>query len=170
MIKIGIIGHSPEHFSNIKSVCYDIENAIKIIERQHNKEKDIRFLLNCEPGIGQWFCNIVIENSLPYEVYLTSTPEKSSLYWTDEQTNCFNDQINKSKAVHTNNAESNHQSCINRDIKLIKDSQWLLFFWNGKHQGLTYEAIKYAVMSNKMVYNGLGELKLVDKEILQIKE
>lgn len=169
MVKIAIFGHSADSFSNIRSVINDIDNAIAIIKRQH-KENDFSFLLNCEPGVSQWFCSILMEQQLPYEIFLSSSPDVVSERWSEEQRDGLIWLLNAAKAIHMTNMNNSYESCIMRDMEIINNSQWCLFFWNGKHQGITYNALKYAIENNKIVYNGCGELKVIDGNVLKIGE
>lgn len=178
MIKIAVFGHSPDAFSDAKSLANDIDNAIAIIKRQHahydwqinnQPQTDLRFLLNCEPGASQWFCNSAIEQTTPYEVYLSSPPDETSKYWSEEQQERFLWQLSASKAVHVFDIDNSSESRIKRDKKAVDDSQWVLVFWNGKHQGFTYRAMEYAIKSNKIVFNGIGGLRIVDGDALRIE-
>lgn len=168
MIKIAVFGHSPDAFSDAKSLARDIDNAIAIIKRQHGQEKDFKFLLNCEPGASQWFCNALMEQEIPYEIYLSSPPDEASKYWSEEQQERFLWQLSRSTSVHVFGAENSLEFRIKRDKKAIDDSQWVLVFWTGKHQGFTYRAMEYAIKNNKIVFNGIGKLQLLDSEVFKI--
>src|SRR5271170_212890 len=110
MIKIAVFGHSPDAFSDAKSLAHDIDNVISIIKWQHRQEKDFKFLLNCDPGANQWFCNALLEQELPYEVYLPTTPDETSKYWSEAQQERFTWQISKSKAVHAFGIDNSPES------------------------------------------------------------
>jgi len=168
MIKIAVFGHSPDAFSDAKSLARDIDNAIAIIKRQHGNERDFKFLLNCEPGASQWFCNALMEQKIPYEVYLNALPDEVSKHWSEEQQERFLWQLSGSTAVHVFGIDNAPDFRIKRDKKVVDDSQWVLVFWNGKHQGFTYRAMEYALKSNKIVFNGIGTLRLVGGEALII--
>lgn len=168
MIKIAVFGHSPDAFSDAKSLARDIDNAIAIIKRQHGQERDFKFLLNADPGASQWFCNALMEQEIPYEIYLCAPPDEASKYWSEEQQERFLWQLSSSKAVHAFGIDNSAEFRIKRDKKAVDDSQWVLVFWNGKHQGFTYRAMEYAIKSNKMVFNGIGALQLIDGEALKI--
>ncbi len=169
MIKIAIFGHSPDAFSNVDAVKNDIENAIAIVKRQHRQEHDLRFLLTCEPGVSQWFGDFLREQELSYEVYLSSPPFETSKYWSEQQQEHFIWQLSGSTAVHVFGVDNTPEFRIKRDKKVVDDSQWVLVFWNGKHQGYTYHAMEYALKNNKIVFNGLEGLRLVDGEALKTK-
>jgi hypothetical protein len=168
MIKIAVCGHSPDAFPDAKSLAHDIDNAIAIIKRQHGLEKDFKFLLSCDPGAGQWFCNALMEHGLPYEVYLSSPPDETSKYWSEEQQERFIWQLSGSVAIHVFDVDNSPESRIKRDKKVIDDSQWVLVFWNKRHQGFTYRAMEYALKSNKIVFNGINGLTLVDGRALEM--
>lgn len=170
MIKIAVFGHSPDAFSDAKSLMRDIDNTIAIIKRQHGSERDFTFLLNGEPGASQWFCNALMEQDIPYELFLSAPPSEASKFWSDEQQERFMWQINKAKAIHVFDLELSLASCINRNKRMIESCQWVLMFWNGKHQGLTYTAMKFALENNKIVYNGIGELTLVNGNALKVEK
>lgn len=168
MIKIAVFGHSPDSFADAKSLANDIDNAIAIIKRQHGQERDFKFVINCEPGAGQWFCNALMEKEIPYEIYLSAPPDEASKYWSEEQQERFLWQLSGSKAVHVFGVDNSLDFRIKRDKQAIDDSQWVLVFWNGKHQGFTYRAMEYAIKNNKIVFNGIGGLRIVDGESLRI--
>ncbi len=168
MIKIAVVGHSPDSFANVKSIAYAIDNAVALIQQQHKQENDFIFLLNGNPGVGQWFVNTLIEKELPYEIFLSSPPEDTSAYWSDEQREKFMFQLNKTKAIHVFDAGNTYESCIKRDRAMIDASQWVLVFWNDKHQGFTYFAMEYAIHNNKIVYNGINDLELISSEKLKV--
>ena len=46
-------------------------------------------------------------------------------------------------------------------------SDFVIAFWNGKKQGVTYENIKYALKKSKITLNGFEDLKLITNEDLQ---
>lgn len=169
MIKIGIIGHSPDSFSFKKRARASIDDAITIIQRQHAQEPELMFLVNADPGIGQWACDVLIEKDLPFEVYLTQLPDKAAQDWTDKQQETFFWQLKKARAIHILAEDNSSQSCIIRNKRLVSDCNWLLTFWIGKHQGNTFETMKYALDSNKMVYNGFDQLKLISNDDIKIR-
>ena len=168
MIKIAVFGHSADSFASSQSIAHNIDDAIAVIKRQH-PEKDVCFILNCEPGIGQWFCDALLEHQIPYEVYLPGLPQETACSWLEEQQILFMQQLNKSKAVRFFGEGNAVEFRIKRDRKAVDDSQWILVFWNGKHQGFTYQAMQYAIQNNKIVFNGINGLKLIDGEVLKIQ-
>jgi hypothetical protein len=169
MIKIGILGHSPDSFNNSAKLINNIDDIVSIIKRQY-KNESIGFILNGEPGPNQWIGKILMEKSIPFFIYLYDIPEKTSQYWNDEQRNIFNEQLNFSSGVNIYDEKEGSLSRIKRDRHIIEDSSWVVVFWNGKHQGFTYEALKYAIEHNKIVYNALNEIEIMDKANLKAEK
>jgi hypothetical protein len=163
MTKIAVFGHSPDSFSNTSSITYNIDNVIEIVRKQHVNDDPCVFLVNCEPGIGQWFCNILLEKHMPYEVFLSYQPYEPSTFLSDEQMVLFNLQLQNARAVHVCDMVSTRQTCEKRDKEMIDACQWVLVFWDGKRQGFTYNAIKYAMMKNKIVFNGIDGINLLER-------
>ena len=163
MIKVGVFCHSIETFPSTELLANCIDDAIAVIKRQND---EVKFLVSCDPGLGQVFCNELIKQDIAYEVYLSTPPDEYSKYWSEKQQETFSLQLNKARAVHVFGTDNSIETRYQRDRFMIDDSNWVLVFWNGKHQGFTYNATKYAVLNNKIVYNGMHKLTLLDKNTL----
>jgi uncharacterized phage-like protein YoqJ len=159
MIHVAVIGHSIDSFSSNYGVLSKIDDIVVILSRQYKEQ--VKFLVNCEPGIGQWFADACIRNKVPYEAFISSVPEEHSKYWTEEQRETLTLQLDKAKAIRVCDKIYTRESTIHNNYKMIKYSQWVLAFWNGKHQGNTYNAIQHAIEQNKIVLDALNDFKMV---------
>ena len=162
MIKIAVIGHGPEDYTHVTEIARRMDDALAIIKRQHFPEQDVLFNVNCEPGVGQWFCSILAEYHMPYEVYISNMIDKHGLEWSDAQRDCLRQQIDRARAIHICAMANTYDARLIRNKRMVDDAQWILVFWNGSHRGITYETMLYALTNNKIVYNGIDGLHLLD--------
>lgn len=170
-MKIAIVGHSPDSFTNIETIKYNIENSIAIIKRQHAVDDLPIFLLNCEAGVAQWAGSIILQNNMLYEIYLSALPHELSIDLSNEQQIYLEEQLKNTRAIHVIGSMKNtYANRIIRNERMIDDADWILAFWNNRHQGLTYTAILHAIEKNKIIYNGYQELYMLDRNILFNKE
>jgi hypothetical protein len=168
MYKIGIIGHSPEHFSDPKpeDVCRSIGNIIELLRFQYGE--NVIFNTVGETGIGLWTAEECLkkETRCKYHIFMPCYLQVTSDGWLENQAEllekCYNNAY--SITVCSNIKSTNKEEELESYRRLIDDSNFVICFWVGKKQGKTFEAIKYALSTNKMVLNGLDKLCLLTNE------
>ena len=167
MYKIGIIGHSPEHFSDQGSIKVRLNNTLDLLRFQYGDS--VIFNLAGEIGIGLWAAEMCMnkETSYYYHLYLSKVPEETSEEWYQDQKDLLKECYNHAHAMTICGNKNENGPFTYKN--LIDSSSFVICFWVGKHQGRTYEAIKHALSTNKMVLNGLDELKLITNQDLKKK-
>lgn len=168
MIKVGILGHSPDSFNEHNKLIHTIDDIVFVIKRQY-KDDIISFITSCEPGPCQWLTQVLVEKTIPFFAYLCGNPELVSKNWTQEQQQIFLKQIDFACGIHIYDEKDLFQSRIKRDERLVDDANWILCFWNGKHQGYTFKAVQHAINNNKIVYNAFNGFTLLDKNALELE-
>lgn len=163
-MKAAIIGHSPDTFSNVNSVLYNIENILVSMKNQH--KEDFVALLAAEIGVGQWAADVCLNNNIIYELYLAGLPEYIGTDWFEEQQNNFLNHLSHAKQSFIDGSTNILHERLERNKRMIDKAQSVIVFWDGRKYGLTYESVKYAIQMNKIIYNGLGEFKLIDNTII----
>ncbi|MFA5023363.1 MAG: SLOG family protein [Patescibacteria group bacterium] len=162
MYKIGIIGHSPENFSipSKETVKNMINDTISLLASQYNT--DVIFNIIGEIGVGLWAVEEVlnIKGAHKYHIYLPFTQEITSEDWYDEQKELLKKGCDNARSITICNSKKTPQD-EQPYRPLIQDSNFIIYFWNGKKQGKTFDAIKYALETNKMALNALNDLKLI---------
>lgn len=160
MVNVAVFGHSIDSFFQNNSVLSRLDDVVVILKRQYKEQ--INFLVNCEPGIGQWFADACIRNNVPFEAFISSVPDEHSKYWTAEQQEALTQQLDKARAIRVCDKIYTRESSLNNNFKMVEHAQWVLVFWNNKHQGQTYNTIQYAIEHNKMVLDAF-EFKMILK-------
>lgn len=158
MYKIGIIGHSAEHFTDSDNVRSIIERTIELLGYQYKKDQLI-FSIVGETGVGLWAAQLSFDLGYKYHMFLPYPLEQTHQHWYDDQKNSLVKYCNSAYSLTTCRADSSEEDMAHK--LLIDESNFTICFWIGKKQGKTYDAIKHAHKSNKLILNGLEELKLI---------
>lgn len=161
MYKIGIIGHSPEHFSFCEETIKNIEDVIGLLSFQYGQDNNsVIFNILGEIGTGIWAAKYIRDSAVSkYHMFLPYSQEIVSKDWYDEQKVELTELYNKAYSITICN-----QPWAYALKNLVDDSNFVVCFWTGKKQGNTFHAIEYALKSNKMVLHGLNGLKLITND------
>ena len=172
MYKIGIIGHSPEHFSNPEpeDVRGIIGRTIEVLYFQYGE--GVIFNIAGEIGVGLWAAEECLNQNARYKyhMFIPYPLETMSQDWYKYQVELLNECYNKAYSITVCGQMKGNIEKHETYKRLIDDSNFIICFWIGKRQGKTFEAIKYALSVNKMVLNGLDQLRLItNKDIMKFK-
>ena len=165
MYKIGIVGHSPENISMPEDkVKRTIRQTIDLLNYQYNT--DVIFNVMGEIGVGLWAAEECIDlpndhdgTPFRYHIFLPYPQEMTAEYWYDDQKELLRKCCNNAYSITTCEFQRGLSGHSYQD--LVFDSNFLICFWTGKKQGKTFETIRFALQNNKIVLNGLHELKLI---------
>ena len=160
MHNIVIVGHRAVNFhieeSKLKS---KIQEVLDTLSFQYGEELCLN--VDGETGVGLYVVQAASKLNIKYHIFLPCPIEFMGQEWFDSQRKelelCF-------KRAHSTTTMSNKPSAINekgRDQCLVNYSSFLICFWEGCRQGRTFGVIKQALTTNKLVLNGLDELKMV---------
>jgi hypothetical protein len=160
MHNIGFFGHDISDFhcdpESVKRMVYEVVETIKL---QYGKSLSIN--VDGEPGVGQIVADAANKYKIKYHMFLPCPPDVVGEYWYEDQKLNMMAQFNGSSASTMIGSVCSKDNSAERDKKMVDSSNFVICFWNGKHQGRTFSIIKYALSTNKLVLNGLNDLKLV---------
>jgi uncharacterized phage-like protein YoqJ len=158
MYKIGIIGHSLEHFKDHDSVQSAIRRTIDLLGYQYGIA-DVVFAVHGNVGVGMWAAQAAYELGYKYHMFLPYPIENTYKHWYEDQRQALVMSCNNAYSITT--CRANDQFDDESRELLIDESNFTICFWVGKRQGKTFNAIKYAHSKNKLILNGSDELKLI---------
>jgi hypothetical protein len=165
MYKIGIVGHGPEHLHPLDDARRTVGQIVSLLSFQYGDQ--LVYNIIGEVGIGLMATKECFDHNRLYCMYLPYPPDETTEYWYDDQKNEFYQYYSRARAITTCYPNNNWEDKAYEN--LIDDSNFLVCFWIGKKQGKTFDAIKYALKTNKLVLNGLNDLRLVtNKDIKKI--
>ena len=171
MYKIGIIGHSPEHFSvpSSEDVQRSIGRTIDLLSYQYGGDDNkVLFNIVFETGVGLWAAEAAIEQDRNYHLFMPQPFEQMVDNWLDEQRDSATKCFHNAYSITICNWPANVAYTAAYDAVVV-DSNFTICYWIGKKQGHTYDAITYGLTQNKMMLDGIHDLKLITNEDIKRK-
>ena len=170
MYKIGLVGHKSEDLKDLEITGRLIGYTIDLLSHQYGHD----MILNIcgERGTELIAGTYCMDNKIRYHLFLSQNPNTfNDASWYDEQQKLLISQFQNSFSVTicSSSDKKDIDSEKERDKLLVDDSIFLVVFWTGKKIGRTFDIIDYALLQNKIVLNGLNELKLLTKYDLKKK-
>lgn len=164
MYRIGIIGNSPEYFSNPSSVKDNLERVLDLVRFQYGEE--LVFNLAGDIGVGEWAADVCLKKKYRYHLFLPYPVKEMEVLWYPEQLKAVQNHFKTAWATTISFPDfvpGEQRECENYH-NLVDSSAFVICFWNGMRQGNTADAIRYSLSQHKLVVNGLNDLKLVTSE------
>ena len=166
MHRVAIIGHRAGTF-HIDEELLKSKTMVALEIMAFQYDKDLVLLADGEPGVGHFAINNAKELGVKYHMFLPCPLGLVGGSWLDEQRESFKQHFNGSYSTTICSSKLTADSEVQRDHSMVDTSNFVICFWEGRHQGRTYEAIKYALKNNKLVLNGLDELKMISNNDMQ---
>ena len=164
MYNVGVFGHRAGDWHIEPDILKSrIRNVIDVLRFQYGRE----LILNVdgESGAGVEVIDLAIELKVKYNMFLVSSPEFNKVFYENENEKAMakrlEAQYNNSYGITIRSSMYNKSFEIDRDRLLIDGSSFLICFWEEKKQGRTFDMIKYSLATNKLVLNGLSDLKMI---------
>ena len=163
MYRVGIIGHTPEHFSDREAAKRVVNQTLDLISYQY--DEDLIINLVGDIGVGDWSAEFCAERGLRYHLFLQCPIEDMKDIWFEDQFNSLNRHFIYAWATTISFPKYKSPEQMTENYKhIIDNSNFVIYFWNKMKQGTIYESIKYALTTNVLSINGLDERKLITNE------
>lgn len=163
MYKVGIIGHKFENMENIDKSNSEMEKILDLLVYQY--DNNILFNLGGERGLELLAGNYCIRKQIKYHLFLPCNPNVfADGSWYDYQKENLDNQFKNAFSVTICSPSSVNRNLDTENQRydlLIDNSNFIVSFWTGKKIGGNYNNIKNALKKNKIVLNGLNDLKLI---------
>jgi len=175
MYKVGIIGHSPDNFINQELSIKSVEDTIDLIHHQYGKvnyttniegqpeslNNGLTINIPGEIGTGLWAGQVCFSKHIKYHLFLPFLLEMTSESWYEKQKQQLYILYGAANSVSVQSIIFDKTLLEFAYLPIIDDSNFTVAFWEGRRQGRTYNAIKYALKNNKVVLNGTQNLRLI---------
>lgn len=162
MYKIGVIGNGPERFVFKDRVLRSIERTIDLLVYQYG---DVVFNVKAAIGVGLWVAETCFVQERKYHLFLPFRLDKTSEHWYEAQSKILAEAFNRAYSLticHPDDTVDEHTY-----QRLIDESNFVVCFWAGNKSGCTADAIRYGLENNKIMLDGLNELKLLTNRDLR---
>ena len=99
------------------------------------EDNDLVLIVGGSRGVDQMAALEAIRQEIPFYYYLA--------YQEEEQTELQKYIRSKAAEVHYETEKLQDNSYINRDRRIVDDSDFMLVVWDGNKQGGTYQTVQY---------------------------
>ena len=164
MYKVGIIGNSIDDFKDHDSIINKINNTISLLSYQYGK--DLIIEISSSVGVGGWAAEFCIANDIKYNLIMPFPAEFFKDIWYKHQNEQLKNWVEHSSSMFIASSKPNKNSFISAYNQIVDDCNFVVYFWSGKKQGLTYESIKNSLHKNKLSLNAFEDLKLMTQHDL----
>lgn len=168
--RVAATGHRPDSFIvshySPETIQRIIEDVIFVVRKQY--DNDILFNVGGTIGTDQWVVEACIKLGVNYKLYLPFPAEIQSRFWSKKDKQILEKQISKAYGIEIVDPSGNYHvsKYQERNKRMVDDGDFVLAFWVGKRKGGTYNCMKYALKTHKLVYNALDENSLVDNRVI----
>lgn len=163
--RIGIIGHRQHRIwdkDDVRRLCF--QTTLTLVDQY--EPNPVRLNLTGAPSAGQWFGQACAEYGISYHLFLPCDSASYVAEWNEPHREEFGRQLGGCYGLTQIGRELTKDTVCGAARALVDDSDFLVSFWEGNKSGLTYETIKYAVETSKLVLDGLEDLALITKKDL----
>ncbi len=161
-IKIGITGHRPHIFTNprhARKICAATASYYR--HYMHSRNHPIEFNVGGCHGADSWFTEQARIEGISYNMYLPFPSHLQTRWWTTEESQLHNQHVLQAKSVWTYSNHFSKEAFYKRDMEIVKNSYFMVAFWEGHRSGGTYNTIKYALRHGILVFNAMNDLEQI---------
>ena len=153
---IAFVGHKEERFTEKSLLNKCVDDAVHLISVQ--SEGSCILLLNGARGISNRVYEEAAKHNIKFKLFL---PHSLDVYreMQDEQVEMLEKQVSARlcSGMYVADTYYDEDNFMVRNHKMIDEATFLVVFWLGRKLGETFECIKYAFETGKIVYNAYGE-------------
>lgn len=164
MYKIGIIGSGPERFGEPEKIRRSIDDTINLLGSEYS-EQGLIFNIKGEIGVAQWAVESCLDGTQKYHLFMPFSLQKTYEHWYDDQKEKLSAHYTRAHSLTI--CRIDNEAVDDAYEKIVDDSNFIVCFWPGNCVGQIAEAIKYALSKNKIVLDGLNDLRLLTNQSLK---
>ena len=154
---IAFMGHKEERFTEKSFLDKCVDDALCILSAQ--SEGACVVLINGSRGISNRVYEKVVRHNMKFKMFLPYSLDVYREMKYDDQAEKIERQISDKlcSGMYVANTYYDEDDLMTRNRQMIDESTFLVVFWLGRKLGETFECIKYAFETGKLVYNAYGE-------------
>lgn len=160
MYKIGIIGSLQNRFKDADKAHRRLDEVMELLEFQYHSE--MTFNIAGDIGTGLWAIDKCMAKDYKYHLFLPCELDETSTHWYEDQQQLLQKGYNNANSISICSSSGPDYEKTYKQI--VDDSNFLVCFWGGSKQSEIYGTIGWAFTTNKMILDGLNELKMMTYE------
>ena len=163
MHSVGIIGHRAGDFRvDLEELGRKIKDLLGVLQFQYKEE--LMLNVDGETGVGQLAIDAARELGVKYHIFLPAPIDTmGNDLLLEEQKKKLIEQYQYSSSTTIASYRYDQKNLEERDHLLVDASSFMVYFWEGKRQGRTFDSITYAMNTNRMSFNGLTDMRYISR-------
>jgi hypothetical protein len=154
-VRVGVTGHRPGRVLDKEAARPAVERALDELQARHGK---LVVVTGGATGFDHLMACACVRRRIPFELVLPCLPELFTAYWTMEQRTLLADLCERAVDVQVLNENLGPGQVVPgiyhaRNRAIVKQTDLLVAFWDGRRRGGTLQTIWMALRAGKPVYN-----------------
>ena len=130
-----------------------IEKLHNFMKRSYQDFTNLHCISGGAVGFDIMFAEWCLSNSVPYSLYLAFPFETHTCMWNEKDKSKLKILIENAQDVSHESEEYSPKVYLQRDRKVVDNSEEMVAYWNGINKGGTAYTVKYANKQKKLIKN-----------------
>jgi uncharacterized phage-like protein YoqJ len=167
-VRVGVTGHRPGRTMDLLAAQRAVRRAMGELARRHPK---LVVVTGGAKGFDQWMARECVRRRIPFELVLPCQPELFTAYWTVEARMMLAALCRRAVDViliRDDLAPYEVTPAIYhaRNAAIVRQTDQLIAFWDGRRSGGTWWTIAHALELGKPVINAFRGFEVVTTDTL----
>lgn len=170
LVRVGVTGHRPGRIPDVMSAAQAVERTLDELKARHAK---LVVVTGGATGFDQLMAQACVRRRIPYELILPCTPDLFTAYWRLEQRMMLAELCHRAVDVqvlheHLTPADITPGIYHARNAVIVRQTDQLVAFWDGRRTGGTWRTITFALDAGKPVLNAFRGFELVTGQAVSV--
>lgn len=168
VVRVGVTGHRPGRIRDLVAAQRAVLRALNQLKSSAPK---MVVYTGGATGFDQWMARECVVRRIPFELVLPCRPELFSAFWRMENRMMLAELCRRAVDVRViqedlTPSEVTPAMYHARNAAIVKMTDWLVAFWDGRHYGGTWQTIAHALADGQRVFNAFTGFEPVGIEVV----
>lgn len=168
VVRVGVTGHRPGRIADLVAA----QNAVvRALDQLKSRASKMVVYTGGATGFDQWMARECVVRRIPFELVLPCQPELFSAFWRMENRMMLAELCRRAvdvQVIHEDLTPSEVTPAMYhaRNAAIVKMTDWLVAFWDGRQYGGTWQTIAHALADGKRVFNAFTGFEPLGLEVV----
>jgi len=155
LVRVGVTGHRPGRIGDQVAAQ---QAVVRALDEMKSRTPKMVVVTGGATGFDQWMARECVVRRIPFELVLPCQPELFSAFWRMENRMMLAELARRAvdvQVIYQDLTPSEVTPAIYhaRNAAIVKMTDWLVAFWDGRQHGGTWQTIARALAEGKPVFN-----------------